>query len=775
MSYIDTVSTKREVKLSLKRRKFLQYIGAGTASIYLDSNSLAAPINSVETKVKSQGFLTNFKSPPTCLPLPADGGSAATDSEQFKKFTVRDELLIPDGYTLKRLSSWGDKLGHKDHSINVGYNCDHLSLIRSSKNPQEYFLVVNHEYVSHIPWTQSLNIVSLKQVPSLELLDGEDFKKLREGDMLLPLLPNVNIARYPELSQKIRTLAEMTLQEMGVSILHLESKNGELSLVQNSTLNRRISTVERQNISADIAFSFRGPGSSFLPAPRGTMANCSGATTPWNTALTCEENIQDAAPEWITPTGQELERKTFKIDGVISHSKEKIPLEWTGLGTCLEVPIDNRTYGWVAEIIPETGELRKYTALGRFRHENVTIHSKIGEKLRLYMGDDRRGGHIWRFESSDILTNPKDRRSSSLLEKGELSCANFSSNYSGRWIPLVTSTLVVKPNPDTVAKGYLLLPNRPDGGPIVVTNKDKALVQKLVKSKYPIVTPDEWVTQIESFCKKPFSEITLGDLVIGPSEEIKQLVILMDAFLMANAVGGTPTARPEDLEVHPFDESIYIAFTDNTGKELGSPDLSIFPDSKGVNSRQYGAIYRIEELNTAREFKWGKFISSGEVADSGAGFACVDNLAFDRNGNLWFVTDISVDAQNHSVNGGEKEKEGDKYYAGIFGNSSLFVVPTSGPQRGIPRLFATGPMESELTGIKFYEDDNHEEFLLLSVQHPGEDQGIGRGEIEERVINMKARDGKSFEQIRKVPIGSNFPDGPEHPPKPTVYAVYRGR
>ena len=82
-------------------------------------------------------------------------------------------------------------------------------------------------------------------------------------------------------------------------------------------------------------------------------------------------------------------------------------------------------------------------------------------------------------------------------------------------------------------------------------------------------------------------------------------------------------------------------------------------------------------------------------------------------------------------------------------------------------------MESEFTGIKFYEDENLNEFLLVAVQHPGEENGIGGGKIEDRLMEIRTRKGKSFKQTRKVPIGSNFPDGPGHPPKPTVFAIYR--
>jgi secreted PhoX family phosphatase len=39
-----------------------------------------------------------------------------------------------------------------------------------------------------------------------------------------------------------------------------------------------------------------------------------------------------------------------------------------------------------------------------------------------------------------------------------------------------------------------------------------------------------------------------------------QGAILCDAFLAANLIGGTPTARPEDIEVHPTTKEVFIAY-----------------------------------------------------------------------------------------------------------------------------------------------------------------------------------------------------------------------
>ncbi len=59
-----------------------------------------------------------------------------------------------------------------------------------------------------------------------------------------------------------------------------------------------------------------------------------------------------------------------------------------------------------------------------------------------------------------------------------------------------------------------------------------------------------------------------------------QGALLVDAFLAANLVGRTPTARPEDLEVHPTTKEVFIAHTDGTPRSDGHPDSRIFQNGK---------------------------------------------------------------------------------------------------------------------------------------------------------------------------------------------------
>ncbi|WP_249597516.1 PhoX family protein [Peribacillus frigoritolerans] len=163
--------------------------------------------------------------------------------------------------------------------------------------------------------------------------------------------------------------------------------------------------------------------------------------------------------------------------------------------------------------------------------------------------------------------------------------------------------------------------------------------------------------------------------------------VLVNTRDAAKLVGGTPLDRPEDVEIHPLDGSVFIAFTNNT-----------------KHGNYYGQIYRLVEQDNNHEstsFVYEIFISGGPQS----GFACPDNLMFDQSGNLWVCTDISSDKTNQ---GAYKP----------FGNNGLYMIPTEGPNRGKAMQFASAPVQAELTGTWLAPDG---ETLFMSVQHPGEE------------------------------------------------------
>ena len=145
--------------------------------------------------------------------------------------------------------------------------------------------------------------------------------------------------------------------------------------------------------------------------------------------------------------------------------------------------------------------------------------------------------------------------------------------------------------------------------------------------------------------------------------------------------------------------------------------------------------------------------------EGGLGFSNPDNLAIDPSGHLWMVTD-RLAGREHD----------------IFGNNSCWLWPNQGAGAGEPLCFATGPAECEFTGPCF---DPAGKTLFLSVQHPGEDNGIrpgppsGAGASEAQGYTMRDRDGQPFEQLRWVPLGSNWPSGPGRAPRPAVVAIRR--
>ncbi|MGD1804810.1 alkaline phosphatase PhoX [Dapis sp. BLCC M126] len=109
---------------------------------------------------------------------------------------------------------------------------------------------------------------------------------------------------------------------------------------------------------------------------------------------------------------------------------------------------------------------------------------------------------------------------------------------------------------------------------------------------------------------------------------------------------------------------------------------------------------------------------------------------------------------------------------GLFGNNSIWYIPTSGSNAGEAYLFGIGPTETETCGPLFTKDGKT---LFVAIQHPGEKSGIRQNMASEtREFAMKTIDGSDFMQNRTVPMGSNWPTKKvNEPPKPSVVAIRR--
>ncbi|MGE0041597.1 MAG: PhoX family phosphatase [Vicinamibacterales bacterium] len=573
------------------RRLFLKYLGAGVTGAVAGAS--AGPLGPI---VEARGA------------MPFAGATAAAAAGSFMSFgpiapTDRDALTLPGGFRYQVVLAYGDRFTKAGERF--GFNADFTAFVPRNADGTEGLLFVNHEYVGDA--TDNY---------------GQAFARVVGG---------------------VPTLEDLTF-DVGNSVVHLRKNPGGSWVVMDSDLNRRI--------TANTLMIADGPALAGVANVGGTLGNCSGCHTPWNTVLTCEENYQDYVPENLVTDGRGTVGGPFDKNG--TH------------------------FGWVVEIDPQdpASVPVKHTWLGRFRHENVSLRAAANEHVVAYMGDDRTNGHVYKFVSAGRYV-PGSAANKGLLASGTLYSAKFGADGSGQWQELAPGT-ALDPYP---------------------------------RSSMPAV---------------PSGATTLGG-VYG-----SQANILIDAYRASNLIGSTPTGRPEDVEVHPVDKSIYIAFTANA-----TAQNSLF-------NNIYGELVRIAESSadgTGTTFTWQRWKAGGpnDAAQAGHVFAAPDNLVFDSAANLWVVTDISTSRLN-----------ADARYS-TFMNNGMFFVPTSGPHAGSAFQFASAPCESELTGPSWARE---EQTLFLSVQHPGEVNGTRRSSAD-------------------APKGSNWPHRSHGVPLPAVVAIER--
>ena len=735
--------------MTVKRRDFLTFLGGMSGAMLFDAGSQNSSIPRfsmpfIGSETSNEAFAANisklsFKPIKGVMPLITDAIATAKQSQFYKNVTVADDLVLPEGFVYDVIATWGDPVGDS----RFGYNNDYLSLVETSEN--EGYLTVNFEYISSIPWEQAYESVIGKSLPFDEVTSALKTAEKNSVDAW-------SLSDTDPLKEKITLISKEALVDLGIGVISIRRNADGKWERTNSAADRRITGIS--GLEDGRYLKTTGPAVTIFRKQKGlgyidklgdriigTFNNCAGGTTPWGTVFSAEENFQNFVPEPVMPDGTSFapsKKKFTKDDGEL-------------VGVANVFGLAGNKYGWMVELDPANPNDygTKHTWLGRFRHEAVGIRAETDKPLVFYSGCDRRGGHLYKFVSKGIIKDPKDKANSKLLEEGMLYAAKFNADGTGSWIALKASTPINPENLDVLAGKMLPLPQRPEGGVFKATKQEEL---SEFKSKFK----------------------TLGDLYVGSDRE-KQGAILIDAHYAANAIGATCTARPEDTKVAP-DGSLFIAFTSGSASSNdGSPDLRIFKGADG-KAYEYGWLMRLNEEGNKPEsmsFKWSLIATGGEPAEGGLGFCNPDNLAIDRGGNLWMVTDISSDKYNQAIP--SRKDKSDKPVSqsnlrGLYGNSSIWFLPTSGENLGKAYLFGFGPMESETTGPFFSRD---QQTLFLSVQHPGEVTGPRKNmAIESRKFAMKTTDGKEFIQTRQVPLGSNWPTRkPNDPPKPAVVAI----
>ncbi len=726
--------------MTIKRRDFLLFMGASAGTVALTSCLAGNDIPKTGPKVDAKETGIGFKPVKGPMPLETDSLVSTKSAEDYRRYEVVDDLVLPEGFTYDIIAAWGDKIGNS----RFGYNNDYLSFIETGKD--EGFLSINFEYISGKIWMETYPQVIGKSLPFDEIKAAA---AKTEGKINAFALPDND-----PLKGKIKEIAKEALLDLGLGAISIRKGSDGKWTRTNSKADRRITGIS--GLEDKRYLKITGPATAVLRKDKGkgyidglsdriigTFANCAGGTTPWGTVFSAEENFQDQVPEPVYPDGTAF--KPENLPFAIADSGIE------GLGNVFGLA--GNKYGWMVEIDPANPNDygTKHSWLGRFRHEAVAVKAVAEKPIAVYSGCDRRGGHIYKFISKGIVKDIKNKANSGLMSDGMLYTAVFEPDGSGKWIALEAKTPVNPVLPSTVEGNLVNLPKRPEGGIFAIATDAEA-------------------TEF----KQKFA--TLGDLYQGSAIE-KQGAILIDAHYAANAIGATTTARPEDVAL-ATDGSLYIAFTSGTPNSDGGPDKRVFKGPKGETPWEYGWIVQLKENEddpASITFKWASFATGGEPVEGGAGFSNPDNLEFDKNGNLWMVTDMSTGKHNQALPSrvdkeGKPLSQGD--IQGIFGNNSMWVIPTSGANAGKAYQFGIGPIECELTG-PFFTPDNQS--LFLSVQHPGEQNGTRKDKaLQTRKFAMKTTDGKDFIQERQVPIGSNWPGNKSNnPPKPAVVVIRR--
>lgn len=487
----------------------------------------------------------------------------------------------------------------------------------------------------------------------------------------------------------------------GVSVLDLQRGARGWTVRRSGPSTRRITA----NTPMDISGPARGHALLQTNADPsgtralGTFANCAGGKTPWGTYLTAEENIQDyfgGARSWASASSDDATLRAHQRWPL----RERSAYGWDIIDPRFDVrrePREPLRHGWIVEIDPQnpSSTPKKRTALGRFCHEGAnTILTKDG-RVAAYMGDDTKFEYVYKFVTRDRFDPTNRAANRDLLDHGTLYVARFEADGRGEWLPLVYD----------------------ERGPLNTRNGFRSQAEVVIKCR-----------------------------------------------AAADILGATPMDRPEDIEPSPLTGRVYMALTKNDSRanqrgEFGGRELDLSPNAANPRPQNdFGHIIELIESNddaASDRFVWNVFLLAGDPRNPAAQFltraedlvpgqltrndvyysgfagrsavspiACPDNLGFDPSGRLWIVTDADEE---------------------LIGNNGCYVVPTSGPERGLLKQVLSAPIGAEVCGCEFTPDGTT---LFLSIQHPGEG-----GTVDKPV--------------------SHWPDGEGLPARSAVIAVTR--
>ncbi|WP_305856185.1 PhoX family protein [Balneatrix alpica] len=381
---LEQTGFDRLISKGLSRRNFLR--GSATAmGLFLAATPLA---RAVAATVPSS--LLGFKAVPS---------------------STADTFVVPEGYVARPLIAWGDPIlagapefdesGLQDAAAQAGQfgdNTDGMSLFPLDEN--RALLAVNNEYTNY------------------EYLFAHQGKAMTADDV------------------------KKAQAAHGVSIFEIRRQSdGSWHYVRDGQYNRRITAYTEMELTGPAA------GHDLLktaadPAGRkvlGTFNNCANGQTPWGTYLTCEENFNGY---FASASEQELGRGAKRY----GLQTKDYGYQWYQHDERFDLvkhPNEPHRFGWVVEVDPldPSSTPKKRTALGRFKHENAALTIDGNGHVVVYLGDDERGEHLYKFVSKNRYNPDNQAANRDLLEEGTLYVARFDAaegalEGTGEWLEL---------------------------------------------------------------------------------------------------------------------------------------------------------------------------------------------------------------------------------------------------------------------------------------------------------------------------------------------------
>jgi secreted PhoX family phosphatase len=598
-------------------------------------------------------------------PAPATGGGAGFTPVPA---TNADTVTLPSGYRWRKLIAWGDALFD---SVSA-----HVDLNALTRTEQE------HRFGSH------------NDMLALFAADYA-FPPPRDQDRLILCANNEFISpelAFPSMEQPALTpeQTEALYASIGVSIVELRrDRDGWRALrspAPGRGRNRRITPFTPVRFcgpaarhpwiiaAAEVvneAEPHRGNDAAPSDSIRcGSLGNCAGGLTPWGTYLTAEENFAGFFFGADSDTREARRDDAYALDSSsfiypVAGPAQLMPRQFR----IAENPHGPALYGWVTEIDPydSSSTPKKRTALGRKQNECATTAIARDGRVAVYMGDDQRDEHVYKFVTRHPF-NPVDRAANmDLLDEGQLYCAQFREDGEGNWLRLT----VERANAAAEAEESLI--RFRDEADLLMRVRDAARLMG--------ATPMDRPEDIEAVCDSEWRGL-------GPV-----LIVCTNNSERGFGHPGNPRRESESATAAQSNLAGHILRIDEAGGDCAAETFSwdVFamggdPNAEGLTApTRAGALAHISNEH------------NGAPTTTGDRFACPDNIFIDSTHRVWIATDGS-DA--------------------VFGdcNDSVLMTPVhAGGPRPVKR-FLVGPVGGEICGPLMAPD---ERAFFCAIQHPG--------------------------------------------------------